>query len=191
MRNHQIKSENTTCIFNSVWYTINIKDSQKQEAAEMRPLTDSIEAFIKSLLEEGQEQVDVQRNELAQYFRCAPSQITYVLSTRFTPDHGYVIESRRGGGGYIRIVRLRESPGSNLLYLINQRIGESISRQDCEAIISQLCDNKVVTENEAGLMRAAVSVEAISLPVAFKDSLRASTLRAMLLQIAGRQPKEG
>ena len=88
-------------------------------------------------------------------------------------------------------MRLRESPGSNLLYLINQRIGESISRQDCEAIISQLRDNKVVTENEAGLMRAAVSAEAISLPVAFKDSLRASTLRAMLLQIAGRQPKEG
>ena len=157
----------------------------------MRPLTDSIEAFIKSLLEEGQEQVDVQRNELAQYFRCAPSQITYVLSTRFTPDHGYVIESRRGGGGYIRIVRLREEPGSNLLYLINQRIGSSISRHDCDAIISQLCESHVVTENEAGLMRAAVSADAINLPVAFKDSLLASTLRAMLLQIAGRAQKEG
>ena len=157
----------------------------------MRPLTDSIEAFIKSLLEEGQEQVDVQRNELAQYFRCAPSQITYVLSTRFTPDHGYVIESRRGGGGYIRIVRLREEPGSNLLYLINQRIGSSISRHDCDAIISQLCESHVVTENEAGLMHAAVSADAINLPVAFKDSLRASTLRAMLLQIAGRAQKEG
>lgn len=157
----------------------------------MRPLTDSIEAFIKSLLEEGQEQVDVQRNELAQYFRCAPSQITYVLSTRFTPDHGYVIESRRGGGGYIRIVRLREEPGSNLLYLINQRIGSSISRHDCDAIISQLCESHVVTENEAGLMRAAVSADAINLPVAFKDSLRASTLRAMLLQIVGRAQKEG
>ena len=157
----------------------------------MRPLTDSIEAFIKSLLEEGQEQVDVQRNELAQYFRCAPSQITYVLSTRFTPDHGYVIESRRGGGGYIRIVRLQEEPGSNLLYLINQRIGSSISRHDCDAIISQLCESHVVTENEAGLMRAAVSADAINLPVAFKDSLRASTLRAMLLQIAGRAQKEG
>lgn len=157
----------------------------------MRPLTDSIEAFIKSLLEEGQEQVDVQRNELAQYFRCAPSQITYVLSTRFTPDHGYVIESRRGGGGYIRIVRLREEPGSNLLYLINQRIGASISRHDCDAIISQLCESHVVTENEAGLMHAAVSADAINLPVAFKDSLRASTLRAMLLQIAGRAQKEG
>lgn len=156
----------------------------------MRPLTDSIEAFIKSLLEEGQEQVDVQRNELAQYFRCAPSQITYVLSTRFTPDHGYVIESRRGGGGYIRIVRLRESPGSNLLYLINQRIGNSITRQDCEAIISQLLDNGVVTENEAGLMRAAVSSEAINLPVAFKDALRASVLRSMLLNIASRVGEE-
>ena len=152
----------------------------------MRPLTDSIEAFIKSLLEEGQEQVDVQRNELAQYFRCAPSQITYVLSTRFTPDHGYVIESRRGGGGYIRIARLRESPGSNLLYLINKRVGAAISRQDCEAIISQLRESRVISGGEAGLMRAAISGEAVSLPVAFKDMLRASTLRAMLLQIAGR-----
>lgn len=156
----------------------------------MRPLTDSIEAFIKSLLEEGQEQVDVQRNELAQYFRCAPSQITYVLSTRFTPDHGYVIESRRGGGGYIRIVRLRETPGSNLLYLINQRVGASISRQDCEAIISQLYENEVITQGEAGLMRAAVSNEAVNLPVAFKDALRANTLRAMLLQLAGRPKGE-
>ncbi len=156
----------------------------------MRPLTDSIESFIKSLLEEGQEQVDVQRNELAQYFRCAPSQITYVLSTRFTPDHGYVIESRRGGGGYIRIVRLRESPGSNLLYLINKRIGSAISKQDCDAIISQLNENGVITDNEAGLMHSAVSNDAINLPIAFKDALRAGVLRAMLLQIAGRVGRE-
>lgn len=157
----------------------------------MRPLTDSIEEFIKSLLEEGQEQVDVQRNELAQYFRCAPSQITYVLSTRFTPDHGYIIESRRGGGGYIRIVRIRESLGNHLLYLLNQRVGSAISRQDCDAIISQLMENEAVTPNEAGLMRAATSSEAISLPIAVKDVLRASILRAMLLQIAGRQRKRG
>lgn len=156
----------------------------------MRPLTDSIEAFIKSLLEEGQEQVDVQRNELAQYFRCAPSQITYVLSTRFTPDHGYAIESRRGGGGFIRIVRLRESPGSNLLYLINKRIGNSISLKDCEAIISQLYENGVISMAEAGLMRAAVSGDAISLPVAFKDALRSGVFRAMLLSLAGRPSEE-
>lgn len=156
----------------------------------MRPLTDSIEAFIKSLLEEGQEQVDVQRNELAQYFRCAPSQITYVLSTRFTPDHGYVIESRRGGGGYIRIVRLRESPDSKLLYLINRRIGNAISWHDSDAIIGQLCESGVITPNEAGLMRAAVSNDAINLPVAIKDTLRANILRSMLLKIAGRPNEE-
>lgn len=156
----------------------------------MRPLTDSIEAFIKSLLDEGQEQVDVQRNELAQYFRCAPSQITYVLSTRFTPDHGYVIESRRGGGGFIRIVRLRESPGSNLLYLINKRIGDTILLRDCEAILSQLYENGAITAGEAALMRAAVATEAINLPVAFKDALRASVFRSMLLSLAGRQAEE-
>lgn len=156
----------------------------------MRPLTDSIEAFIKSLLDEGQEKVDVQRNELAQYFRCAPSQITYVLSTRFTPDHGYIIESRRGGGGFIRIVRLRETKGSNLLYLINKRVGDTISHKDCEAIISQLMDNEVITVQEARLMQAATSCEAIGLPVAFKDALRASVFRAMLLSLAGRPDEE-
>lgn len=157
----------------------------------MRPLTDSIEAFIKSLMEEGQEQVDVQRNELAQYFRCAPSQITYVLSTRFTPDHGYVIESRRGGGGYVRIVRLQESSRNRLLYLINQRVGTSISRQDCEAIIAQLRDSGAINAKEAGLMRAAVSAEAINLPLALKDTLRAGVMRSMLLNLAGRQQEEG
>ena len=157
----------------------------------MKPLTDSIEEFIKSLLDEGQEQVDVQRNELAQYFRCAPSQITYVLSTRFTPDHGYIIESRRGGGGYIRIVRIRETLGNHLVYLINQRIGNAISKQDCDAIISHLVGNDAITKNEGGLMLAAISTEAINLPIAMKDTLRANILRAMLLHIAGRPNKRG
>ena len=152
----------------------------------MRPLTDSIEQFIKSLLEDGQQQVDVQRNELAQYFRCAPSQITYVLSTRFTPDHGYVIESRRGGGGYIRIVRLQDTSANRLMYLIHSRIGNSVSRQDCDAMISQLLENGVITRNEAELMSAAVSQEAIQVPLALKDTIRAGIMRSMLVQIAGR-----
>ena len=155
-------------------------------------ISDLITSEIMRMLDESEANTaEIQRNELANDIGCAPSQINYVLSSRFTPEHGYIIESRRGGGGYIRIVRLREEPGSNLLYLINQRIGSSISRHDCDAIISQLCESHVVTENEAGLMRAAVSADAINLPVAFKDSLRASTLRAMLLQIAGRAQKEG
>ena len=66
----------------------------------MRLLSDSIEAFIKTLLEDENREIELRRNELAEHFQCAPSQINYVLATRFTPDHGYVIESRRGGGGY-------------------------------------------------------------------------------------------
>ena len=70
-------------------------------------LSDTIEQFIKNMIsEEPQAEVDLKRNELAAYFHCAPSQINYVLSTRFTPDHGYVTSSQRGGGGYIRIVRI-------------------------------------------------------------------------------------
>ena len=69
-------------------------------------LSDTIEQFIKDMMQrEQQAEIDLKRNELAEYFHCAPSQINYVLATRFTPDHGYVITSQRGGGGYIRIVR--------------------------------------------------------------------------------------
>ena len=73
----------------------------------MAQLSDSSEQFIKELMDEGS-QIEVRRNELAQHFGCAPSQINYVLATRFSVDHGYIIESRRGGGGYVRIVRMRE-----------------------------------------------------------------------------------
>ena len=62
-------------------------------------LSDSIESFIKDMLDDGSAEVELKRNELAEYFRCAPSQINYVLATRFSPDHGYLTESRRGGGG--------------------------------------------------------------------------------------------
>ena len=81
----------------------------------MAQLSDSIEQFIKNLMEEDR-QIDLKRNELAQHFGCAPSQINYVLATRFSIDHGYVIESRRGGGGYVRIIRIqRIGPDRGLL----------------------------------------------------------------------------
>lgn len=86
-------------------------------------LSDSIESFIKQMLTDEEPEIELRRNELAEYFGCAPSQINYVLATRFSPDHGYMTESRRGGGGYIRIVRVVQDSSQQLLYLINQRIG--------------------------------------------------------------------
>ena len=146
-------------------------------------LSDTIEQFIKTMLVEETQEIELKRNELAEYFNCAPSQINYVLSTRFTPDHGYIIESRRGGGGYVRIVRMCERGEGNLLDLLLKRVGNSIPEENACAIIAHLLDRKLVTTNEAKLMRAAVSRNALALPVSAKDVLRASVLKNMLEQV--------
>ncbi len=148
----------------------------------MAQLSDAIEKFIKELLEDGA-QVEVKRNELAQHFGCAPSQINYVLATRFSVDHGYVIESRRGGGGYVRIVRMHQSPEGNLLSVLLNRIGSDIDEDSAVAIIAHLLDRKMVTMNEAQIMRAAISQNALALPISAKNVLRAAVLRNMLTQV--------
>ena len=129
----------------------------------MAQLSDSIEQFIKDLMEEDR-QIDLKRNELAQHFGCAPSQINYVLATRFSIDHGYVIESRRGGGGYVRIVRIQERDDGNLLESLLNRVGNSVDEETANAIITHLTDLRLVTKNEAALMRAGTSRNALALP---------------------------
>jgi len=148
----------------------------------MAQLSDSIERFIKDLMEE-EEQIDLRRNELAQHFGCAPSQINYVLATRFSVDHGYIIESRRGGGGYVRIVRMQARSDQSLLNLLLERVGNSISEESAFAIIEQLYERRIVTANEAMLMRAAVERNALMLPISAKDVLRAAVLRNMLVRV--------
>ena len=87
-------------------------------------LSDTIEQFIKTMLTHDENEIELKRNELAEYFNCAPSQINYVLATRFTPDHGYLIQSRRGGGGYIRIFRMQQDTSEQLVYLLEERVGD-------------------------------------------------------------------
>ncbi|MBQ8092628.1 MAG: CtsR family transcriptional regulator [Clostridia bacterium] len=158
----------------------------------MKLLSDSIEDFIKALLVDDEDEaqaseVELRRNELAEHFQCAPSQINYVLATRFTPEHGYVIESRRGGGGYIRIMRLAATSREELLQTLYQRIGTSISSVEAAKIIETLKTEKIVTEDEACLMHAALNPTAVPLPLQMKDALAAGTLRSMLLTIAKRR----
>ena len=156
-------------------------------------LSDSIESFIKTLLTQEEPEVELKRNELAEYFGCAPSQINYVLATRFSPDHGYVIESRRGGGGYIRIVRVVQSGSQRLMYLVNERIGESISEAEAVRLIHQLTEQGLITAQEGEIMRAAVSAQAMSVPIpdSLKAALRARTLRTMLMTIALHNREQG
>lgn len=147
-------------------------------------LSDAIEQFIKTMLTQEASEVELKRNELAEYFGCAPSQINYVLSTRFTPDHGYLIESRRGGGGYIRIFRMQQDSGEQLLYLINERIGDAIDHLSATHLIQQLAEREMISLREARLMNAAISPRALSLPLSteMKNAQRARILKSMLLE---------
>ena len=120
-------------------------------------LSDAIEQFIKTMLTQDEREIELKRNELAEYFNCAPSQINYVLATRFTPDHGYIIESRRGGGGYIRIFRMEQDTSEQLLYLLHERVGEAIPALEASHLISQLKERNLIEASEASLMRAAVT----------------------------------
>ena len=149
-------------------------------------LSDAIEEFIKTMLSQEELEIELKRNELAEYFRCAPSQINYVLSTRFTPDHGYVTESRRGGGGCIRIIRLEREQGQYLQYLLDERIGDSITTKSAQILCMQLAEQGAVSEGTARLMCAALSPKALSVPIpeALKDALRAKMMRSMLTTVA-------
>lgn len=147
----------------------------------MAQLSDSIEKFIKELMSEGT-YLEVRRNELAQHFGCAPSQINYVLATRFSVNHGYIIESRRGGGGYVRIVRMQPREHEDLLGEILERVGNTIDEDSAGALISYLVDNEYITGREGKLMRAATGRNSLALPVSAKDVLRAAVLKNMILQ---------
>lgn len=149
-------------------------------------LSDAIESFIKQMMAEDEPEVELKRSELAEYFKCAPSQINYVLATRFSEDHGYMTESRRGGGGYIRIVRVVRPPAVQLMYLIHERIGDSISGIEAERLITQLTERELITGREGALMKAAVSARALSLPLSedLKDTQRARLMKTMLTEIA-------
>ena len=155
----------------------------------MAQLSDTIEQFIKELMSE-EAQIELRRNELAQHFGCAPSQINYVLATRFSVDHGYLIESRRGGGGYVRIVRMHPREEGNLLDALLKRVGNSVDEDTANAIIQHLLDCELVTGNEAALMRAAIGKNALSLPVSAKDVLRAAVFKNLLIQVF-RNAEEG
>lgn len=149
-------------------------------------LSDSIEQFIKTMLTQDEHEIELKRNELAEYFGCAPSQINYVLATRFTPDHGYIIESRRGGGGYIRIFRMQQDTREQLLYMLNERIADSIDVLSAAHLIQQLLERELISQRESALMNAAISAQALSLPIPaeMKNALRAKILKSMLLEIA-------
>lgn len=144
-------------------------------------ISDLIASFIRDALEDADGVVELQRNDLAERFHCVPSQINYVMSTRFSPENGYIVESRRGGGGYIRITRVRMDRPTLLMSVINS-IGESIDAQSAFAIVRNLADAEALSEEASELLLAALSDAALrSVPSAQRGAVRADLMRQMLI----------
>ena len=148
----------------------------------MANISDVIEQFLLQLLDDG-DTVSISRNELANYFSCAPSQINYVLTTRFTPARGYVIESRRGGGGFINLVRLEEGRDEMLDELRNLSISEGLSFVKAVQILDRMAQEEMITKKEARLLASVMSDKALVAPAVAKDGLRAGMMRSVATEL--------
>lgn len=148
----------------------------------MARISDKIEEFIKALMEDATENsLEIQRNELAYNFKCAPSQINYVLTTRFTVDRGYYIESRRGGGGCIKITWVNIDKNEYIKSAIWDNIGNELSYMEGEGYITLFQERGFITEREAKLMRAVINDKTLVVDEAYKNSFRAQLLKTMLI----------
>jgi transcriptional regulator CtsR len=163
-----------------VYNTIKVRDSQK--GMRILPnLADSIERYFLHLLEKSlEDNIAIQRSSIADKFQCAPSQINYVLEKRFTVERGFLIKSRRGGGGHIMIVRVPAGPKQELLQNIIQRLDAGINQARAEAYLLRLAEAGVLTKREHGLLQSAMQREALALPLPVRDSVRGKLLKAML-----------
>lgn len=148
----------------------------------MSNLADMIEQYIRAMFDEAQqEQLELQRYELARLFNCVPSQINYVLSTRFTVDKGYMVESRRGGGGFIRIMRVALSPRpGTVLSRIYELIEDRISTKRAETLLERLAEERYINRDYAGRIRNVLYNELNGFPDELADYLRARMLRGIL-----------
>ena len=145
-------------------------------------ISDIIEEFIKDLFEEDGSEIEIQRNDLAQKFNCVPSQINYVIATRFKPSQGYYVESKRGGGGHIKIKKINMTKSEYLMHII-RNIGTEISSSEVDILISDFLTYNLITEKEAKILKVATNDNVLIVPREYRDKLRASILKNILLNI--------
>ncbi|MDD2956852.1 MAG: CtsR family transcriptional regulator [Oscillospiraceae bacterium] len=145
-------------------------------------ISDLIASFLQDGLEEAADGVlEVQRNDLAQRFNCVPSQINYVMSTRFSPERGYIVESRRGGNGYIRITRVRVDRQTLMMHVINT-LGSQVDLPSARAILSNLVQAGALEEDLGRALLAAVGDKALgAVPREIRDAVRADIMKQVLV----------
>ncbi len=145
-------------------------------------MSDIIEDFIKDLLKDEDEFIEIQRNELAEHFNCVPSQINYVIQTRFKPSQGYYVESKRGGGGHIRIKKINITKSNYLMHIITS-MDETITAGEVDIYLSNFLSYGIINETEAKLIKVATSDNVLNISTSIRDKLRANIFKNMLLNL--------
>ncbi|MGA8943389.1 MAG: CtsR family transcriptional regulator [Thermoactinomyces sp.] len=147
----------------------------------MSSISDIIERYLKKILDESKNGiVEIKRSELADIFQCVPSQINYVISTRFTVEKGYIVESKRGGGGFIRIQKVRYKNRHDIFEKMLANIGDATTQLTAEHVLTWLLEEELITEREALLMKRLISRETLQLPIPLRDPMRARMMRILI-----------
>lgn len=146
-------------------------------------MSDLVAKYIMEMLDEQNGTTEIQRNELAGSLGCVPSQINYVITSRFTPEQGYIVESRRGGGGYIRISRVKMDRGTALMHIINS-VGKTLDRATAEAMLDNMLQQQIIDVQSAKIIAAALSDRTLTQVEQDKrDFIRANLFKNMLLTL--------
>lgn len=146
-------------------------------------MSDLVAQYIMQMLDEQNGSAEIQRNELAGNLGCVPSQINYVITSRFTPEQGYIVESRRGGGGYIRISRVKMDRGTAMMHIINS-VGSSLDKATAEVMLNNMLQRDLIEIQSAKLIAAALSDRTLSqIEQDKRDTVRADLFKNMLLTI--------
>ena len=146
-------------------------------------ISDLVAQYIKDILEEQDGEAEIRRNELATTLGCVPSQINYVITSRFTPEQGYIVESRRGGGGYIRITRINDTRSGTIMHIVNS-ISDRISTASAQAILNNMSAQNMISEYDRVMISSALSDNAYAaVPHEYRDILRAAVMKNMLITL--------
>ncbi|HFJ9465687.1 transcriptional regulator CtsR [Bacillus cereus] len=147
----------------------------------MRNISDIIEQYLKQVIDLSNNNViEIKRNEIADRFECVPSQINYVINTRFTLERGFIVESKRGGGGYIRIIKVKLHDDIDIIDQMLHMIDHSVAQGNAENMIIRLLEEGIITGREAKLMLSVLDRSVLSMDIPSRDELRARILCAML-----------
>jgi len=147
----------------------------------MRNISDIIEQYLKQVIDLSNNNViEIKRNEIADRFECVPSQINYVINTRFTLERGFVVESKRGGGGYIRIIKVKLHDDIDIIDQMLHMIDHSVAQGNAESMIIRLLEEGIITGRDAKLMLSVLDRSVLSMDIPSRDELRARILCAML-----------